>query len=594
MRKLVSREDLPKILEDLLSHDEPLVFDCETTGLSSFHNSRMFSLAVGDLKGNSWYFNFKSYPVDEAAPVLNYRDLEPLFFGRPRLWIAHNAKFDMHFLSRHGLFAKGRFADTRALARLFENHHHHLNPLGGYSLEDCAKRWLSQEKDDRVKKWMDENHAYTMLPGYQRKNYHFDLVPLKIISEYAMIDAEVTAKLYLFLKDNCYETPMWETEIDLTSALFHVEQRGVLVDRQYIEQAFGFEKYKYEEALKSLNEKIPGFTDSAKFLSPILRDEGFDLPLTDTGRDQVSDQVLIQKPSEYAEMVLKYRDANKRLNTYWTNYLYLKDLSDVIHTSFDQAGTVTGRLSARDPNLQNIPAEDVSDFPIRRAFIARPGFKIVSIDYKAVEFRLALEYAGELELIEKIKQGHDPHQATADLTGLTRKQAKTLNFAILFAAGKDKLAGMLGCTPTEAQEMKWNYFGSLPRLKSFIDRAMDRLKTRGFVENVYGRRYKFERFLYQGKWRDNSYKACNLIIQGSSADIMKRAIVKCEALLNPYESKMLLTIHDELIFSIAEDEMFLIAQLKKTMESAYDYRAMPLECSIEIGSNLHDMETYNV
>lgn len=594
MGLLVGRSNLAAVIGELEPYDA-LVWDCETTGLSAYHNSRMFSIAVSTLEGKSFYFNFKPYAEVESEWILKFSEVKEIF-DRKRLWIAHNAKFDMHFMHRHGLLPQGDFQDTQALARLFENDHHFLNERGGYSLADCANRYLDQKKDDRVKEWMDKNFAYTSVPGSLRKDYHFELVPLPIISEYAMIDAEVTAKLYNFLKANCYETPLWNLEGKLCKTLFEIECRGIKVNAHYIKTAYDFESRNLAHAKWEVATLLDDdhWKDSADYLSAKLEARGFKMSKTEKGNTRIDDLLLCQKEDLLARSLLKFRDSQKRLNTYWSNYQRLKDKDDLIHTSFDQSGTVTGRLSARDPNLQNIPAEDTSDFPVRQAFIARPDFKLVSIDYKAVEFRLALEYAGEFELIEKIKLGHDPHTAAAEMTGLTRKQAKIFNFATLYGAGNAKLAGMLGCSLEEARLAKFEYFNGLPKLRAFIENSKNRLKQRGYVTNLYGRRYRFSKWTYEGQFRDNSYKACNLIIQGSSADIMKQAIISCEDILKPYRSNVLLSIHDEIIFEIHQDEMMLISTLKCVMEQTYQHRAMPLECSVEIGLNLHNLEIYEV
>lgn len=596
MRTLVNADNFDDVLAELQKRTF-LVFDVETTGLNPHQSAKMFSMAMADLEGNAWYFNFKAYPGQESGYVLSPADLKPLFDNENVTWVAHNAKFDMHFADKAGICPAGQVIDTKAMARLFENNHGFTT--GGYSLEACAERWLDQKKDDRVKAWMDENGAYAPSHSYYKpigKNYFFDMVPFELISEYAMIDAEVTAKLYLHLRQKMYSTSMVPVEFELTKVLFEMERRGVLMDREYCKRAYRFERLETEEALRACEALMPNgqkFKDHANTLAPIFKANGFELSKTDKGNFQVTDKFLKSIDHDLAKAVIRFRTSQKRMNTNWTNYIFLMDREHVLHTSFDQSGTVTGRMSCKQPNLQNIPAdEDSPEFPIRRAFLPRPGFTLVSIDYKAVEFRLALEYAGELDLIERIKQGHDPHQAAADLTGLSRKQAKVFNFATLYGAGVAKLAGMLQCSNQEAEAARNEYFAGLPRLKSFMDRARDKLKKEKAVVNVYGRKYLFETFFKDGRMNDNSYKACNLIIQGSSADIMKRAMVTCSKILKTRESKILLTIHDEIIFEVSSSEMQIIPVLKQAMESAYQYQLCPLECSVETGPNLHDMEAY--
>lgn len=194
-----------------------------------------------------------------------------------------------------------------------------------------------------------------------------------------------------------------------------------------------------------------------------------------------------------------------------------------------------------------------------------------------------LEYANQTDLIEKIKAGHDPHDATAELTGLTRKPAKTLNFGLLYGMGIAKLAAAIGVTYDEAKEFKWTYFGALQKVKNFIKNTSDTQAQRGYIWNWAGRRY----YLDDPKW---SYKAANSLIQGGCADIVKLAMVRLEEFLQAYHSRMVLQVHDEVLFEIDIAELHIIPELCIIMEQAYAAKNMPMSCAISYSpSNFHDM-----
>jgi DNA polymerase-1 len=572
-----------------LNTKDVLVWDCETTGLKAYHGSRAFSVAMSDGIDN-YYFNFQKYKDLDSNFVLEPISLRPLT-SRPRLWIAHNAKFDLHFTDRLDIKPDGTIMDTEVLGRIFNNNYTYS---GGYSLDASSKRWLNAEKDDRVKQWMDANNAFTtgFYPdGKPEKHYYFDLVPFDIISEYAMKDAELTFKLYEFFKLNMYENKAVEIETNLTPVLFEIEKVGVLLDREYCVGAQQFEVERAGQAERRLVALCGGeFTDSAKFLAPILEARGFKLPTTEKGNKQITDEVLNQFPGDLLTRdLLEYRDAIKRESTYFGNYLGCCAESDnVIHPNFRQAGTVTGRMSCNQPNLQNIPAEDPSVYPIRRAFIPRPGFVFVSIDYAQMEFRLMLEYANQTDLIEQIKNGLDPHDATANLTGLSRKPAKTLNFGLLYGMGIAKLAKAIGVSDAEAKSFKYKYFDRLPGVKRFIRTSSDRQASRGYTFSWTGRRF----YIDDPKW---SYKAANSIIQGGCADICKLAMVRLFNYLREYHSRMVLQVHDEILFEIDIGELHIIKRLQEIMAEAYVAQNMPMTCSVSYSlKNFNDMKEVSV
>lgn len=592
---VATRSELATIIHRLNKKDL-IVFDTETTGLEAYQESEMFSLAVCDGE-ECVYFNFRDYGNGFSNQYLLERSWIAPLMHKMRTWVGHNVKFDLHFTDRAGVKPFGRIIDTETWARVYQNHFQYK---GGYSLDVCAKRWLSVEKDDRVKKYMDENNLYfsdTGDGGREFKNYQFYKVPFELISEYAMKDAEVTWALYQFLKENMYQetegtlNKAIEYETTLTPILFEMEKTGLLVDKAYCETA-----YKSAIAVRDLHQSAldelmgKAFVDSSKELAPYLNGKGYVLPETEKGNKQITDEVLSGIPDPVAEHVLLYREAQKRATTYFGNYINKSDVSSAIHPNFRQAGTVTGRMSCNNPNLQNVPTQDDSDYPVRRCFVPRPDHIFVSIDYDQMEFRLMLDYAGQEDLIEQIKAGLDPHNATASLTGLNRDTAKTLNFGIIYRMGLAKLGKKLSITETDAGVFRKQYFAKMPKVKRFIYDAPRRQEERGFTYSWAGRRF----YLDEGTNEDGSskwsYKAANAIIQGGCADICKLAMVEVFNFLGGRKSRMVLQVHDEILFEIHKSEINIVPKLQKIMESVYPYRSLPLTCSVAYSEkSFHDM-----
>lgn len=583
---LVTEEIIDSVLEELKS--EPvLAVDTETTGLRPFHSDEIFSIIVSS-PTKDYYFNFNWYSElgVEQYHLKDRKKLKPLF-DTPRKWILQNAKFDLHLLNKSDLLPKGEYFDTQVAGRVLYNIHE------SYSLDAMAERELGERKDDAVMKWLEANKCFQMeaVPGRKKHNkkYFFEQVPFEIISKYGMKDGRLTLKLYQHQTDNsknpyfATDAQVLDNEMKLIHTLFHMEQTGVKINRKYCEGASQYELGRAHGFATRWRDMVGSdLVDSGEYLKPVFEGLGFHIPFTDKGEPNVDYNVISLIDHPLARLLEDYRDAEKRYVTFM-GILYAADSADVVHTNFKQSGTVTGRMSSVEPNLQNLAAEDSSPLPIRRAFVPRPGFFFCSIDYKQMEFRLLLEYAQEMELINKIIAGHDPHQATADMTGLSRKAAKTLNFGLIYGMGVAKLAKAIGVTQAEAREFKQKYFDALPGVQRFLWQAQSRQARRGQSWNWFGRRFQL-------KERKFAYRAPNSIIQGGSADVCKIAMNRIHEALKGSKSRMLLQVHDEILFEIAFDESGVIDKVLKIMETAYPHRNIPLTCSVSYSlESFHDM-----
>lgn len=592
---IATEEILDSILEELKG--EPvLAVDTETTGLRPFHKDELFSIIVSS-PTKDYYFNFNWYSElgVEQFHLKDKAKLKSLFETR-RLWVLQNAKFDLHFLNKADLLPVGDYYDTQVAGRVIFNIHE------SYSLDSMSERELGERKDDAVMTWLETNKCYQMeaVPGRkkQNKNYFFNQVPFEIISKYGCKDGRLTLKLFNKFNDPNREffatdKPVIDNEMRLIRTLYKMENTGVKIDRAYASDAATYELSRLNGFLarwKELafehvkREKTEDYelVDSGPYLKAVFSELGFFIPNTDKGEPNVDYYVIAGIDHPLARVLEDYRDADKRYSTLM-GLLYQADHDDVIHTNFKQSGTVTGRMSSMEPNLQNLAAEDSSPFPIRRAFVPRPGFFFVSIDYKQMEFRLLLEYAQELELINKIIQGHDPHDSTAEMTGLSRKAAKTLNFGLVYGMGIAKLAKAIGVTDGESKAFKQKYFAALPGVQQFLWQSQARQAKRGYSWNWFGRRFQL-------KERRFAYRAPNSIIQGGCADVCKIAMNELDDCLAPVKSRMVLQVHDEILFEIAYGEEYLLTRLMKIMESAYPHRNIPLTCSASYSlKSFHDM-----
>jgi DNA polymerase I len=578
-------------LVDGLAREDSIAFDTETNGLRWYAGDRLFSIAIADAH-EEYYFNFhtnEDIPAENILPRERIADFSEVFQAKGEA-IGHNIKFDMHMLADEGVVIARDLWCTQSMSRVEYNAH--MN----YSLDQVAAR-VGLEKFDAVVKWMDDNKAYEMVKDegkkQAKKNYHFYKVPFDIIAPYACQDARVAFQLRGLQGKRFDEldainigapslVELARNERKFTNVAYDMERAGIRIDRKYCTDALQFER---ERALRAEREFLAAtgsrFVDSTKELKPTLIAAGVKPGKTEKGGDSYRAEILELYPENpIVKLILEHRDAKKRANTYFANFLKYADRDDRVHFNFKQDGTGTGRASVAEPNLQNVSTdedepepEDNSPFPVRRSFIADQDCYLVSIDYKQIEYFLMLEYAAEMGVIAQVLGGMDLHQAMADMVGITRQQAKTLNFAILYGAGVDKIASMLGVDYEEAYALKHKYFFRLPRVKNFIRNVTNTAAKRGYIWNYLGRRSHFDNPQF-------AYKAANYLIQGSAADVMKVAMVQAKDFLQGKKTKILLNIHDEVLLSTPRGEANLIPEIRDIMAKAYKPKHLPLQCSV--------------
>lgn len=559
-----------------------LIFDCETYGLRLDYGDRLFSIIAGTVE-QIYYFNFHPYPDLDPRFVLDrhyINEVAKILRSRRRL-VGHNIKFDLGMVELSGFYGmRGpELYDTKVGARV------EFNDQFDYSLGAVAER-IGSEKLGIVEEYIKENGLYEDQPDGTKKP-RYDLVPFDIIVPYGEQDVRATGLVERHQRAhfdaNPDLAPVAANELALTPVVYRMERRGVLIDRDYCELAMAHERQEMQRATEAF-ESLVGvpFLDSGVYFAKHMAPSG--MLSKKTKRSSYCAEALERmagRGDEAAKTILAYRDAKKRLDLY-QGLLYHSDSASILHANFDQAGTKTGRFSCSSPNLQQLSKTDATDeasLPVRRAIRPRPGYVFVMLDFDQQEYRLMLDYARLYvpysDLIDKVLGGLDVHQATADLAGVTRREAKTVNFSILFGAGAALLASRAGIEEREARRLKAKVLDAEPGIRFFLDACERTARARGYVRNWLGRRWHCPdpRF---------AYRAPNFICQGGGADVVKVAMVQLPAKLEGLDAHLVLQIHDELVLEVREDQATQAARAAKAvMEGVYPARFLPLTVGVD-------------
>jgi len=600
----VTNENLDAVMFELECHGV-FSLDTETSGFHAYLKDRLFSIIVSTYK-DDFYFNFddtpdhlgNKAPAETILPRKAMKRLRGILDNPDNTIYMQNAKFDMHFLNveKLGIKFKSRIFCTQALARLVNNQ------LPSYSLSNLGAL-IGFDKDDKVMKYILKNKLYTEVDVGKknpRRDLHFNLVPFDIISAYGMQDGRVTFELGRYIEARLAELAKEQedmglpdlmnvvnNEIRLTKTLFRMEAKGVKIDRKYCEEAYAYEIDQYNTACSKFYALTDGieFQDAPACYKLAFKKLGLTAGKTEKGNDSYSAENL--PDNELTEIIVAARKHYKRATTYFKNYLDMAGEDDILHCTFVQGGTSTGRLSSRGPNLQNVPkrGEDSSKYPVRKCFIPREGCKFVMIDWDQMEYRLLLDIAGELPTIKKILNGLDVHTATAEMMEVEREPAKTLNFMLLYGGGAQKLADALKILLLEAKRLKKKYFTTLRRVQALVKSIQEVAKKRGFIVNWFGRRIL-----------DASYRTPNHYIQGGCGDVAKLAMNQIDDYISDTDVFMLLTVHDEGIFEMPVGQVMSTAEyICKIMEEAYPHRYLPLTAGIDFSlTDWYNKEKYNV
>ena len=576
-----------------LSKAKAISVDTETTSVNPF-NAHLVGMSFSIKPKEAYYVPVASRHHQGPGIALEVvqKKIAPILANEKIKKYGQNIKYDYLVFKRHGLELRGVSFDTMVASYL-------VNPSKfNHNLDDIALEYLNVRK---IK--LEE------LIGSGRKQITTDLVPLERIAEYATEDADCVMRLVgpletLLKKNNL--TPLFEqVEMPLVNVLAQMELNGVALDRDLLSKL----SVKLGSALEVLTQKIyreagEEFNiNSTKQLSDILFTK-LKLPIikrTKTGYSTDAD--VLEKLAQNYELpkrLLEYREIAKLKSTYADALPSLMEPgTTLVHTSFNQAVTSTGRLSSSEPNLQNIPIKTEMGREIRRAFVPRgKKRKILSADYSQVELRILAHVSGDPQLIQAFHDDLDVHEFTAailygvnpkEVTREMRTVAKTVNFSIVYGVSGFGLAQGLGISVSEAQTFIDSYFDRYEKVKEYLESQKKKAREDGYLTTLLGRRSYFPDINSGNAMRRQFAEraAINAPIQGSAADIIKIAMIRiqCELEQKKLESLMILQVHDELVFDIPDSEVKEVESLiRKEMESAYTL-CVPLKVDVTVGNS---------
>ncbi|HRW09410.1 MAG TPA: DNA polymerase I [Caldilineaceae bacterium] len=585
-----------------------LSFDVETTGTDAIQ-AALVGLGVAWAPGEAAYIPVAHQDGDQLPWEVVRAAVAP-FFADPQLpKVAHNGKYDLTICLRNGLAINGPIHDTMTMAWL-------LDPASrALGLKDQAALELEWEMTE-----------ITELIGKGRKQVTIDQVEIAATGAYCGADVDATIQLFNILAPRLREAGMWdlyaEIELPLLPVLTDMELAGVKLDLDYLADM----STRLTDRLQELETDLFAIVGhefnlrSTQQLSQVLFDE-MNFPtkgLSKTKGGQISTAVseleklanmtsqLSAEQQRVITILFEQRQLEKLRGTYVDALpaLVNPDTSRV-HTSFNQTGAVTGRMSSSNPNLQNIPIRTDLGREIRRAFVAPEGWSLVAADYSQVELRILAHVAKEEILIDAFRNDQDIHATTASklfhvtIDEVTREQrglAKTINFATIYGSSAFGISNRTDMDPKEAQHFLDQYFVTYPRIKEYIDQTTQKLLAEGYVETLMGRKRFFpelqnNRLPYNQRMAIER-AAINAPIQGTAADIMKVAMIRLHAALvkGNYRARMLLQVHDELVLEVPEEECDAVTKLIcDVMENAYQLD-VPLRVDVEAGPNWYDLE----
>lgn len=505
--------------------------------------------------------------------------------------VGQNFKYDLTIFARNGIDVQGVAFDTMLESYV-------LNSTGRHNMDDLAKRYLGHQ-----------TISFEEIAGKGKNQLTFNQIPLEQAAEYAAEDADVTMKLQQVLweklsKEPTLEKLFKEMELPLLGVLSRMERRGVLIDSD----ALFLQSNEIANRLSELEEQAyvlagqPFNLASTKQLQEILFDK-LGLPViqkTPKGAPSTNEEVLeeLAFSHELPKVLVEHRGLSKLKSTY-TDKLpqMVNPQTGRVHTSYHQAVTATGRLSSSDPNLQNIPIRNEEGRRIRQAFIAREGFTVVAADYSQIELRIMAHLSQDQGLINAFTQGKDIHRSTAaeifglaldEVTSEQRRNAKAINFGLIYGMSAFGLSRQLGIGRADAQSYMDLYFKRYPGVQTFMHDIREKAKAQGYVETLFGRRLYLPDINSSNGMRRKAAErvAINAPMQGTAADIIKRAMIQLDQKLqNDPDIAMIMQVHDELVFEVRSEKVAFYSELIRTqMESAADL-VVPLIVEVGQGTN---------
>ncbi|MCK9648106.1 DNA polymerase I [Haemophilus influenzae] len=589
---LLTQTDLTRWIEKL-NTAKLIAVDTETDSLD-YMSANLVGISFALENGEAAYLPLQLDYLDAPKTLEKSTALSAIkpILENPNIHkIGQNIKFDESIFARHGIELQGVEFDTMLLS-------YTLNSTGRHNMDDLAKRYLGHETIE-----------FESIAGKGKGQLTFNQIPLEQATEYAAEDADVTMKLqqalWLKLQQEPTLVELYKTmELPLLHVLSRMERTGVLIDsnalfmqsNEIATRLTALEEQAYELAGQPFN------LASTKQLQEILFDK-LGLPIlqkTPKGAPSTNEEVLeeLAYSHELPKILVEHRGLSKLKSTY-TDKLpqMVNSQTGRVHTSYHQAVTATGRLSSSDPNLQNIPIRNEEGRRIRQAFIAREGYSIVAADYSQIELRIMAHLSGDQGLINAFSQGKDIHRSTAaeifgvsldEVTSEQRRNAKAINFGLIYGMSAFGLSRQLGISRPDAQKYMDLYFQRYPSVQQFMTDIREKAKAQGYVETLFGRRLYLPDINSSNAMRRKGAErvAINAPMQGTAADIIKRAMIKLdEVICHDPDIEMIMQVHDELVFEVRSEKVeFFREQIKQQMEDAAEL-VVPLIVEVGVGQN---------
>jgi DNA polymerase-1 len=597
--------DTPEALAELvkaLDAATAIAFDTETTSTEALFSETVgISLAVNETEG---YYIPVGHIVPESRqlPIQTIVDaIKPAMTDPRKAKYGHNAAYDLIVMRRHGIDVSPITFDSMIAEGI-------LNPESrNKGLKNLA--WVRLN--------VEMTHIETLI-GTGKKQITMDRVPIADVAPYAAADAVMTYRLVSVLRAELEKEGLWllfkDMEMPLIPVLVSMHIAGARVDLPYLE-VLGKELIARLDEIKQEIYTLVGQEfniGSLKQLNEILFDK-LKLPtqgLSRTIHGYSIDAEALESLVEHHPVVgklLDWRALEKLRSTYVEALQKLADKDDRVHTTYHQIGAVTGRLSSETPNLQNIPIRTEEGRRVRRAFIARPGYKLLSVDYSQIELRILAHYSGDEFMTKAFESGRDIHAATAaavfnipydEVKKEQRYMAKRVNFGLLYGMGAFRLSKEVGSSVKEATAFIETYFARLPKIREYLEGSKQLAAAQGYLETLFGRRRSFAVLKNASNDRVSSIararaerEAINMPVQGTNADIIKKAMIELPERLQKagLNAILILQVHDELVLEVPDAEVKTTAQLVQDVMSNTVKLNVPLGTEAKVGDNWADM-----
>ena len=592
---ILTDADLTRWFEKL-QQAELFAFDTETNSLDYIQAQVVglsFAVAPGDAAYLPLAHDYLGAP-EQLDREQTLAKLKPLLEDPTRLKVGQHLKFDRNVLRNHGIHLQGIAFDTM---------------LESYVLNSTASR---HNMDDLAKKYLNyTTQTFEDVAGKGVKQLTFNQVELEKAAFYAAEDADITLRLHQTLwpqveKEPALKSLLLEMELPLAEVLSDMERTGALIDPFLLQNQSQQIEVRLAE-LESQAHEIAGGPfnlGSPKQLGEVLF-EKLQLPVikkTPKGAPSTAEEVLQELAYDYPlpKLLLEHRSLSKLKSTYTDKLpLMIAPSTGRVHTSYHQAVTATGRLSSSDPNLQNIPVRTEEGRRIRQAFVADHGYKIVAADYSQIELRIMAHLSEDDGLLQAFAHGQDIHRATAAeimnitpeaVTSEQRRNAKAINFGLIYGMSAFGLAKQLGIPRGEAQRYMDRYFERYPGVLTYMERTREQAEQAGYVETLFGRRLYLPdiKAKNMGLRKAAERAAINAPMQGTAADIIKRAMIKLADWIKTCDNgtiRMVMQVHDELVFEVREDKLdAYVPVIRQYMMDAASLK-VPLDVGIGVGDN---------